>query len=37
LRLYFEQIADSLGRPDNRARTVLADRDSLDSALAPYL
>jgi 23S rRNA pseudouridine1911/1915/1917 synthase len=48
LRLYFEQIADSLGRRDNRAqavladrdnrvRAVLADRDSLDSALAPYL
>jgi 23S rRNA pseudouridine1911/1915/1917 synthase len=37
LRLYFEQIADSLGRRDNRLRAVLTDRDSLDSALAPYL
>src|SRR6267154_2493189 len=44
LRLYFEQIADSLGRRDNQARTavkdrddgvraVLTDRDNLDSAL----
>ena len=37
LRLYFEQIADSLGRRDNRARNAVADRDKLDSALAPYL
>jgi 23S rRNA pseudouridine1911/1915/1917 synthase len=37
LRVYFEQITDSLGRRDNRVRAVLADRDNLDTALAPYL
>jgi len=48
LRLYFEQIADSLGRRGNRTPAALAERDDrvraaltargeLDLALAPYL
>jgi len=38
LRVYFEQIADSLGRRDaERVRAVLAARDNIDAALAPYL
>src|SRR6202049_1001358 len=38
LRVYFEQITDSLGRRDaERGRALLAARDNIDAALAPYL
>src|ERR1700676_4405653 len=47
LRVYFDQITDSLGRRDvqrtvlrdrqDRVRPVLTARDTIDSALAPYL
>jgi 23S rRNA pseudouridine1911/1915/1917 synthase len=47
LRVYFEQITDSLGRRDvqrtvlrdrqDRVRPVVTARDTIDSALAPYL
>jgi len=38
LRVYFEQIADCLGRRDaERVRTVLTARQNIDAALAPYL
>jgi 23S rRNA pseudouridine1911/1915/1917 synthase len=38
LRVYFEQIADCLGRRDaERVRTVLTASQNIDAALAPYL
>jgi 23S rRNA pseudouridine1911/1915/1917 synthase len=38
LRVYFEQIADSLGRRDTeRVRAALTARHNFDAALAPYL